>query len=821
MSTLAFYFRYAVRSLRRSGQRGVLAVACVAFGVFSLVSLQLLAESIAPAVLTDPVLALGGDLSLSREGTPLRPADLDALADDPGITALDARGEVPARFIQTVESAEVMFFNRAMAVDPEVFPLVGEVRLEEGTLAEALRSTGSVVFTRDLALRLAVDVGDRVRLAGSPTDTPAVLTVGGIAETMPDGQGATVVLSHETATSILGDLRLVRVLVRTDTPEAVAARTEADGWAVVRPSLERNEAQELFGFALPAAGLLGLLIGGIGVANTLQVVLRRRRPEVAVLKTLGYRQRDLFALFGLETALLGGIGGVLGVVLGIGGAEGLRQIMSRGLPFLLDLHVRPSILLGGLAAGVLTAVLFGLIAITRASAVRPGSLLRQTPIRTTGRTRLAMIGLSVVLFGLFGALGGVLIGSALRGLGVVAAGVAGLVVFGALMVAVLLVIVRIPTPGLPIVGMASANLRRHPVRAAASLVALFVGTFAIGVSALAILNGRQQVVSRMIDMGGVTVAAYGIPADDPDVVRLAGDAPVWTDRTTEAEVVGPDGEMVSGVSMVSGRGADGASTAEVSDEPRGERGRGWLTDLDQILVPWWLGTREERPVGVGDSLRVRVGEAERAFAVDGYYDLPDGIPLVGTRGVVVLPDAFDALAADAEVTTTVAIEAAPEAAEALAVALGTARPDGAVVTAQQLADMFTSVVRSLFILVLALTSLALVAGTVLIANGVGLALVERRRELGVLKAVGYSARQVLRMLVLENALLGVVGGGLGVAAAVLTMVAIEITAEVEMLLFPMVSVLLVGVAVALAAGSALLVAAGPVRQRPLDVLRSE
>ncbi|MEM1056458.1 MAG: FtsX-like permease family protein [Bacteroidota bacterium] len=822
MSTLAFYFRYAVRSILRSGQRGVLAVACVAFGVFSLVSLQLLAESVERAVLVDPVIELGGDLRLTREGAPLSPADLGALADDPDVSAMETRGDVPARFVQTVDDARIVFFYRVMAVDPGAFPLVGEVRLQDGALAEALDEPGSVVLTRDLAMRLDVRVGDQIRLAGSPGATPARLTIGGVADMVPDAQGGTLLISHETAATITGEILLTTALVRTEAPDEVAARAEAAGWTVQRPETETDIVEDLFGLALPAAGLLGLLIGGIGVANTLQVVLRRRRPEVAVLKTLGYRQRDLFALFGLETALLGLIGGVLGVVLGVAGAEGLRQIMSRSLPMLLDLQVAPSVLIGGLAAGVVTAVLFGLLAITRASAVRPGSLLRQTPIKTTGRTRLATLGLSVLLFALFGALGGLLIGSALHGLAVIAAGVAGLVVFGAIMVAVLLIVVRLPTPGLPLVGMAAANLRRHPARASASLVALFVGTFAIGVSSLIILNARQEVVSRTVEAGGVTLAAYGIPADDPEVVRLAEGAPVWTDRSAEAEVLGPDGEVLW-LSGVIGRGADGASTVEVADEPRGERGRAWLSDPNRALVPWSLGVREERPVQVGDSVTVRVGETERAFAVDGYYDRPDGIPLVSTMGLLILPEAFDSLATEsgAEVTQTVAVEAPQERAEALASALGEARPDGAVVTAEQVADMFTGVVRSLFILVLALTSLALLAGTVLIANGVGLALVERRRELGVLKAVGYTAGQVLRVLVLENALLGIVGGGLGVAAAVATMAVIEITAETDLALYPGVSVLLVGVSVALAAGSALLVAARPVRQRPLEVLRSD
>lgn len=822
MSTLAFYFRYAVRSLRRSGQRGVLAVVCVAFGVFSLVGLQLFAASIEAALLLPPRAALGGDLALSR-AAPLSPADLGELADDADISAVDARAEMPAQFLQTPGDARLTLFNSIQAVDPAVYPLVGELRMRSGTLEHALSEPGTVVVSRDLAGSLDIGIGDRVRLAGSPGATPTVFTVSGIADMMPDAGGGALLTSRQTARDVFGIDLVSSVRIRTDAPDRVAERYEAAGWTVRRPQEQPSEVQKIFGFALPAVGLLGLLIGGIGVANTLQVVLTRRRPEVAVLKTMGYRQRDLLALFGIETALLGLIGGVLGVLLGIAGAEGLRRVLANSLPMLLDFEWVPSALVGGIVAGVMTAVLFGLIAIVRASAVRPGTLLRQTPIQTTGKTRVATAGLSLVLFVMFGVLGSVLIGSALYGFGIIAGGVVGLVVFGALMVAALWLIVRIPTPGLPLVRMASSHLGRHPARAAASLVALFVGTYAIALSGIVILNGQDQVASQMVEIGQANVTVYGVPADDPELVRLAteAEAAVWTDRAVSAEITWPDGESFDFVSTVHGRAAEGASSVAVSDSARGKRGTSWLADPGGLLVPWRLGTSRERPVAVGDTLRIRVGEAERLLTVDGYYDRPEGIPLVRTSGVIVLPETFDALATDAEVTETVAVEVPPDGLDAFATALGKARPDGAIITANAVADMFIRLVRGLFLLVLALTSLALIAGTVLIANGVGLALVERRRELGVLKAIGYSAGQVLRVLVIENAILGVIGGGLGVAAALASLVALRSLDDVPISLYPGVSVALVGLTVVLAAGSAVLVAWRAVRARPLDVLRAD
>lgn len=823
MSTLAFYLRYAARALQRSGQRGILAGACVAFGVFSLVSLQLLAATIHQAVLVPPRQELGGDLALHLETRQLVADDLSTLASDPDIDAVDARRLVNARFIQTLESSRVHLFNRILGVDPDVYPLVGSVELTDGDLARALATPGSAVLTYDLARRVGVTTGDRFRLAGSAGDTPSVLTLRGIARTMPDASGGTILVNHETARELNGGADVItKARVLTDAPDTVMTRYKAAGWTVSAPKSSEDDIDRLFGFALPAAGLLGLLVGGIGVANTLHVLLSRRRTEVATLKTLGYRQRDLLALFGIETALLGALGGMVGIGTGILGALGLQRIMMGTMPFLLEFMLVPSVLLGGLVAGVATAVLFGMIAIIRASAVRPSSLLRYTPIQTTGRTRLATVGLATLLFGLFGGLGSALVGSVLKGFGVIAAGAIGLVVFGAGMVLVLMGVVRLPAPGMPLARMAMSNLRCQPVRAAASLVALFVGTYAIGVSTVGILNASDEVRARSVEATGANLVVFGVSEDDPTLLRLADGLQVWTDRSIPVQIAWTDGTPLRSIASMSGRSAEGRADVEVASTPDGVRTSTWLSRSSEVLVPWRMEQMTGREVSLGDTLLVRVGESETALSVGGFYDLPNGIPLVPTSGLVVLPETFDGLVRDSApgLTRTIALEVPPARLEPLASQLGVALPDAVVVSGTDVADMFNQLIHALFALVIALTSLALIAGTVLVANGVGLALVERRREMSVLKALGYSARQVLRTVVLENAVLGFVAGALGVLATALSLAVLSTSAEVEVRLYPSIMVVLILASIGLAAASALLVAWRPVHARPMDVLRS-
>src|SRR5205085_2576224 len=104
-------------------------------------------------------------------------------------------------------------------------------------------------------------------------------------------------------------------------------------------------------------GLLALFIGGVGIINTMQVLLSRRQIEIAMLKTTGYRQRDLYALFGLEAALLGIIGGVIGTGAGIGGSYLVRAVVENAFFLHLPIIWDTLTLISGLLIGLATALI--------------------------------------------------------------------------------------------------------------------------------------------------------------------------------------------------------------------------------------------------------------------------------------------------------------------------------------------------------------------------------------------------------------------------------------------------------------------------------
>jgi len=144
---------------------------------------------------------------------------------------------------------------------------------------------------------------------------------------------------------------------------------------------------------------------------------------------------------------------------------------------------------------------------------------------------------------------------------------------------------------------------------------------------------------------------------------------------------------------------------------------------------------------------------------------------------------------------------------------------------QNLADIgtfITGLLNNILEMLVAIASLSLIAGVIIIANAVALAMLERRRELGILKSVGYTSGTVLSEVMIENGIVGAVGA---LMATLLMTGAIALLGSAFFNLTFSVSALVV---IGLIAGSALLamltaalVAWGSVRVRPLEVLRYE
>ena len=811
---------------------------CIAFGVMSLVALQSVAGLFARVVVSDPTPGSGRRSGVSaRYGLPITAtlvADLDRLQASGAIRRYTLLADSLAVYIKPANSGHVhQLIGPRLAVDPTTYPLVGRFVFSDPTmtLTQALAAPGDAVITRDLAQGLGLAVGDHFSLSGAPGSAPSELRVAAIANDTPRHLGDGLFYSLATARRMSGQTDVAtQAQVLLGSGANPAELLKGQGWSVFTAAdIEESsrETAQLFDLMFKGAGILGLIISGIGVANTLQVLFARRTLEIAVLKTLGYRQRDLLALFGLETLALGLAGSVLGALAAVGLSAALLTLFTHTFAMLVTWSFDGPALLGGMLAGMATTLVFGTYAIVRASGTRPALLLRDLPGKASWGARLQTGSLLALLLAVFTVISSVILGSTLNGAGVVALAVVGSLVLGAIFGAILFGAVRVPLPRIRLLVMAQRSLKRGRGRAIFPLIALWAGVFTIGLATMVISQASDRIARQDLDLNGDNLYIFAHSAEVPRVQaelarqaiappQVRYDVPVVTTRA--------NGQLLPQYDLLQGR-----DPAQPLLDLTILSGAAWDSAPNGVYVFSAGGPAPADPTAprVGDLLTVTTGGGRlQVVAVVGSYTLPAGqdrLMLVPPfTGLLAAQPLAAGLGQPSTTAVTLIAHAPPAQLPAVSAALGRALPTTTVLSLADTNDALQRIFRDLLTLAVAVAGLALLAGAILIANAVGLAMVERRREVGILKAIGFSSGQVLETVLLEQGLLGVIGGVLGMVGVAIAIVVINQLQPKARLLFDLPqATLLIAVTTAFAMIAALLVAWQPTHVRPLTILREE
>src|SRR2546421_6321911 len=945
---LGLYWSYATRSLVRGGQRTILAIFCVAVGVMAIVGLQLVGLSVNQALLGNIVDANGGDIRLNADVAPLRQRDLavfDQLKQQGRITDY-AAGCDPGGSITLPTGGEETF--AFIAVSPN-FPLVGQANFVAPSSNLALQS---VVTGQNVAMSSTVfnDLGAHI---GS---TYRVKTLDGrfvpitvAAEFQQDGvfRGPQVIIAKATLDAVPGPTGVKEpsqygVIYMTAPAANINAVKTQLGQQF--PSARVNTATDLLQqrqaqvdqirLFLRIVGLLALFIGGIGIINTVQVLLRRRQIEIAMLKTTGYRQRDLYALFGLETALLGITGGIVGTLIGLGVSYLVRGVVERAFFIHLPIVLDTLTLVSGVVIGLVTALIFCLLPIVQASQVRPLSVLREISESRSFSSRLLTFLLLLLLSLLFVALASSILGDVTTA-AIAVYGGAGLIFalalgFGLLVLAISkLPVYEKPRPrillwmlmaigitvlcalifvglfllgqvmnqlavrlgnsltgtyvlvvfagmGISLVGgslvyllativnslvvfaprawktsvmLAYRNMGRQRLRTTTTLTALFVGVFAIGLililgqgikdtinSTLSTLftrnvfvivppTQRQNVAAQLPSLKGIDASKTLVNPVVPQIYPLliAGHdintilrSVRKTDKINVRDIVG-DLTDLQGFDLSGGK-----NNLPTIILKTGRNLQSGDAGTNAVVLSSEL---ELNPVNlrVGDIVveQSTDGTVTRSLKVVGFYDSNSAQGNPNFAGM--LADSTMAGQLGGSQTLEVfSLKVDPNQVPALKKHLNTAVPTAFILSVVDIDTLVNQVLNNLIIMLTTLASLAMVAGLIIIANAVALAMLERRREIGILKSVGHTSRSILSTVLIENGLVGLLGSLVAMLLVVGAITALSrFVFHTELGIGPPLVALIIGATSLITMFVAMVVAWSAVRVRPLDVLRYE
>lgn len=521
-------------------------------------------------------------------------------------------------------------------------------------------------------------------------------------------------------------------------------------------------------FLLVFSGI-ALLVATFSIHNTFAIVIAQRTRENALLRALGASRRQVTTATVTEASVVAVTASAAGLAGGIGIAAGLKTLFPAiGFPFPDgDLVIRTLSMTIPLAVGVIVCLGSALMPAVRAGRTAPLAALRETAVDQSGASPVrAVTGMALAALAIGATLTGVLISPSLllAGLGAVLALVA-FVVLGPVASSTAVRVLGSPLDRLRGVtgGLARRNALRSPRRTAATASALMIGVAVVSlftVFGASLKATMDQTVSRSF-AGDVAVSTPSFGAGG------SGLSPQLAGAIGKLPEVGTAVGLGQGVAEVDGKGRALTVTDPTALARTFDLGtvHGSLTTLgtDGIAITKTEADRQHLTTGSKAQLTFTDGQKETftVRAVYGESELAGDYVITRAAWAPHRTQDSDSLVA-VSFKHGVSTATGKTAVEKVAAHYGNPQ----VQTRHEYAQSSAGGINMMLTLVYALLALAVLIALLGIANTLTLAIHERTRELGLLRAVGQTRSQLRAMVRWESILVAAFGtvGGLALGA---------------------------------------------------------
>ena len=529
----------------------------------------------------------------------------------------------------------------------------------------------------------------------------------------------------------------------------------------------------LRGFLL-AFGGIALFVGSFVIANSLSITIAQRTRELATLRTLGASRRQVLNSIIVESLVVGTLASIVGLFLGLALAKGLFKLFD-AVGFTLPnsgLVFATRTVIVALLVGVLVTLIASLRPAIRATRVQPIAAVREgatlpesrfARFRTLGSSVLTLLGFAALLYGLFGKhLGttGVLLWMGLGAL---------LIFLGVSMLSVRFIRPLAGLLGWPAQrfggaagALAQDNARRNPQRTASTAAALMIGlalVTLVAVLASGITSSFRSAVNDIWHNAGYAITAQNnfspTPSAAADAARtVPGVEAVGNVRTGDAKAFGHSFFATA----VNPAGA----TMFKLDWKLGSTATLATLGADGAFVDTGYAKKHHLVAGSPVPMIFSNG-AKKTFRIRGIFKPPPGGSPFGS--VTISQATWDKFNENPEnIYSFVRMRGGETDANfaALSRALKS-YPDAKVQTREQFIDNQISGLNSILNILYVLLALSVIVSLFGIVNTLVLTVFERTREIGMLRAIGMTRRQVRRMIRHESVITALIGGVLGIA----------------------------------------------------------
>ncbi len=391
------YFYIAVRNLKSRTLRSWLTIFGIVIGVFLVMSLLSLSEGIKTAVLKE-LRMMGGDIimvypgesimdTFMMSGLKLSESDIEAIKKAEGVErvipedwtgeVIRFAGETKTAFIYGIpfgEAKDVLISKMGWKTQEGDFPSAGKRELLIGA-----------AVAKDVLKN--VKVGDRVYISGQPFEVKGVL------RSLGNQQDDSMVgMDMEIFQEITGRRKGSPFLLVVKKPGFDEEEVAENIKEKLNETRKRQRGQDLPPYSVitsqKAMDMVGsimaiiqvgifaiagfaILVGAIGIMNTMYTSVRERTKEIGIMKAIGAKTSDISSIFLIESGIMGLIGGIGGTILGIGSAKLIEIGFSSNAAFALTAYVSLPLIFFGLFFTFLVGCLSGYFPARRAAKLKP------------------------------------------------------------------------------------------------------------------------------------------------------------------------------------------------------------------------------------------------------------------------------------------------------------------------------------------------------------------------------------------------------------------------------------------------------------------
>ncbi|MGW0670864.1 ABC transporter permease [Streptomyces sp. NPDC002746] len=700
-----------------------------------------------------------------------------------------AEGAVSSSAVTVVDS-----HNKNMGSETGAPTLAGnwtrnDLRSMEITSGHAPRGPTEVMVDADTADKHHLKIGDELRTIAVTGDVRAKIS--GIATFKVTNPGAAIVYL-DTATAqqkLLGSPGVFTQISVTaepgvsDTQVKKNVATALDGSAAYKLQTQKEAADankdsmgsflDVMKYAMLGFAGIAFLVGIFLIVNTFSMLVAQRTREIGLMRAIGSSRKQVNRSVLLEAVLLGIVGSLLGVAAGVGLAVGLMKVMGAvGMELSTqDLTIAWTTPVTGLALGIIVTVFAAYIPARRAGKVSPMAALRDSGTPADAKSGWIRAGIGLVLTGAGAAALWATTqadkssdGSAFLGLGVVLT-LIGFIVIGPLLAGVVvrgLSVVVLRFFG-PVGRLAERNALRNPRRTGATGAALMIG---LALVACLSVVGSSMVASATDELDKSVGADFIVKAPDgrlivPQAAKALTTAPgiehVTNYKVLGAKLTNPDGstadEHVTAADptypqdlrreTVAGDlpAAYGKNAMSVGDDYATAHG---IKVGDTITVAFKAGTPAKLKVAAitSDDTSVDQGAMYLNTSTAEKYVPADRMP----ANVIMFAKAQDGKEKEAYAALKSSLAEYPQY-----------KVQNQADFKQDLKDQ----IGQLLNIVYGLLALAIIVAVLGVVNTLALSVVERTREIGLMRAIGLSRRQLRRMIRLESVVIALFGALLG------------------------------------------------------------